>query len=45
MKGQNYNPIDHEMFDMNTWVLENEPPILTNEELETFPCDLEKCTI
>ena len=43
MKGWNYDPIDHEMFDMNgTWVLENEPPILTNEDLETFPCDLEK---
>ncbi|PKI79515.1 hypothetical protein CRG98_000084 [Punica granatum] len=43
-KGRNYDPIDFEKFaSYSTWVLEDEPSILSNEELRTFRRDLQMC--
>ncbi|XP_031394655.1 uncharacterized protein LOC116206052 [Punica granatum] len=43
-KGRNYDPIDFEKFaSYSTWVLEEEPLALSNEELRTFRRDLQMC--
>ncbi|XP_031392355.1 uncharacterized protein LOC116204424 [Punica granatum] len=43
-KGRNYDPIDFEKFaSYSTWVLEDEPTTLSNEELRTFRRDLQMC--
>ncbi|XP_031374095.1 uncharacterized protein LOC116188755 [Punica granatum] len=43
-KGRNYDPIDFEKFaSYSTWVLEDEPSALSNEELRTFRRDLQMC--
>ncbi|KAL3500455.1 hypothetical protein ACH5RR_039548 [Cinchona calisaya] len=45
-RGRNYDPIDFEEFCTNdTWVLEDEPPNLTEAEMETFRKELAACTI
>ncbi|XP_031396733.1 uncharacterized protein LOC116207778 [Punica granatum] len=43
-KSRNYDPIDFEKFaSYSTWVLEDEPSALSNEELRTFRQDLQMC--
>ncbi|KAL3497864.1 hypothetical protein ACH5RR_040596 [Cinchona calisaya] len=45
-RGRNYGPIDFEEFGTNdTWVLKDEPPNLTEVEIETFRKELAACTI
>ncbi|XP_057502292.1 uncharacterized protein LOC130786087 [Actinidia eriantha] len=45
-KGRNYDPIDFEDFSANSiWVLEDEPPTLTADELESFRRELASLTI
>ena len=44
--GRNYDPIDFEDFSANSiWVLEDEPPTLTADELESFRRKLTSFTI
>ncbi|KAL3526631.1 hypothetical protein ACH5RR_011287 [Cinchona calisaya] len=46
LPGRNYDPIDFEEFGTNdTWVSEDEPPNLTEDEMETFRKELAACTI
>ncbi|KAF7810150.1 uncharacterized protein G2W53_036893 [Senna tora] len=41
-----YDPISFENFEENAdWVLEDEPPTLTMEEIEALNCELAECTI
>ncbi|CAA2961833.1 uncharacterized protein LOC111408626 [Olea europaea subsp. europaea] len=45
-KSRNYDPIDFEKFGIyGTWVLEEEPPTLVEDELEVFRRELGECTI
>ncbi|KAL3514356.1 hypothetical protein ACH5RR_027073 [Cinchona calisaya] len=45
-RSRNYDPIDFEEFGTNdTWVLEDEPPNLTEAEMETFRKELATCII
>ncbi|KAL3529910.1 hypothetical protein ACH5RR_009232 [Cinchona calisaya] len=45
-RGRNYDPIEFEEFGANdTWILEDEPPNLTEVEMETFRKELAACTV